>query len=297
MSVEFIVQKWWPAPLLPREDGRQFALLFVVAVLSFLACLAAIGGLAADRAAHGWREELTGSATVIVRASGLETADAAAARAAEALAGVKGVTEARAIEKAKADALLAPWIGPDALPADLPVPRLVAVELDRKHPATSADLARAIRTAGLDATIDDHSLWTRQIMRAGELARWVAVGLFVLIVSAAGAVIAFATRQGLAARRDVVEILHLAGANDGFIARLFQARFARMSALAGIAGGAAASLAALGLRNFGQGQTLAAIIPVRWTDLLTPLPAPFLAALIAAVTARITAEAVLRRTP
>jgi cell division transport system permease protein len=90
-------------------------------------------------------------------------------------------------------------------------------------------------------------------------------------------------------------VLHLAGANDGFIARLFQARFARMSALAGIAGGAAASLAAAGLRNFGQGQTLAAIMPVRWSDLLAPLPAPFIAALIAAVTARLTAEAILRR--
>jgi cell division transport system permease protein len=297
MSLDFDVHRWWPAPLLPREDGRQTTLLFVIAVLSFLAGLSAIGGLAADRAANGWREELTGSATIIVRATGLETADAAAARAAETLAGVKGVTEARAIEKAKADALLEPWIGPEALPPDLPVPRLVAVELDRSAPATAADLKRAIKAAGLDATVDDHSLWAREIMRAGVLARVVAVVLFSLIVAAAGAAIAFATRQGLAARKDVVEILHLAGANDGFIAALFQARFARMSALAGIAGGAAATLAGAALRLFGQGQTLAAILPVRWTDLLAPLPTPFIAAAIAAATARFTAEAILRRSP
>ena len=49
------------------------------------------------------------------------------------------------------------------------------------------------------------------------------------------AVIAFATRQGLAARRELVEALHLAGATDGYIARLFQARFARSAAQAGLA--------------------------------------------------------------
>ena len=103
----------------------------MVAALSFLAGLAGgRGAWPADRAAQGWRTELTGSATVVVRAQGTETADAAAARAADAVSGVKGVAEARALEAAKAEALIAPWIGPGALPADLPMPRLVTVELD-----------------------------------------------------------------------------------------------------------------------------------------------------------------------
>ena len=60
-------------------------------MLCFLACLTALGVLAADRAARGWSDQLSGEATVIVRARGGETPDAAAARAAEALAGVPGV--------------------------------------------------------------------------------------------------------------------------------------------------------------------------------------------------------------
>ena len=42
----------------------------------------------------------------------------------------------------------------------------------------------------------------------------------------------FLARAGLAARREVVEVLPMAGAQDVFIARLFQARFARIAALA-----------------------------------------------------------------
>ncbi len=295
MSEAMDVNRWWPAPLLPERDGRQVTLLFVLTVLCCLASLSVIGALAAGRAAEGWKAQLVGSATVVVRASERESADAAAARAAEAMAGVKGVTEARALEREKAEALVKPFLGPDPLPADLPVPRLVAVELNRKAPATAAALEAALKAAGVDATVDDHSLWTRQIMRAGALARWVAASLFALILAAAAALIAFATRQGLATRDDLVTVLHLAGATDAFIARQFQARFARMAAFAGFWGAVLAALAAAGIRLYAQDQTVAALLPVEWTDLIAPLPCPFIAALIAAVTARLTAEAALKR--
>jgi cell division transport system permease protein len=36
------------------EDARDPALIFVIAVLCFLACLTALGVIAGDRAAHGW---------------------------------------------------------------------------------------------------------------------------------------------------------------------------------------------------------------------------------------------------
>ena len=52
------------------------------------------------------------------------------------------------------------------------------------------------------------------------------------ITGAAGAVVAYATRAGLAARRDVVEVLHLTGAEDAQIANLFELRFAAPRALA-----------------------------------------------------------------
>lgn len=70
-----------------------------------------------------------------------------------------------------------------------------------------------------------------------------------------------------------------------------------MAALAGAAGGAGAALAGVGLHLFGKGQSVAAILPVTWTDLAAVLPCPFVAALIAAVTARLTAQAVLKNAP
>ena len=282
------------APLLPPEDARDGALVFVVAVLCLLACLAVTAGLAANRAAGGWRTQLGGSATVLVRPRGDETADGAAARAAETLAGLKGVTEADALEPAKAKALLEPWLGKDGLPDDLPVPRLVSVELDPKAPATVDEMDKALKAAAVDATIDDHSLWLKEVLRAGALARTFAVGVAAIVAAAAAAVIVFATRAGLAARQDLVSVLHLAGAEDRYIAGLFQARFARMAAMAGLIGALAAAAVISSARMLGGGAGLTPVLPLAWSDLLPLALCPFAAAGVAAAAARATAMRLLK---
>ena len=228
-----IPQRWWPAPLLPKGDGRDWTLLFVVAALSFLAGLAAIGALAGERAAEGWRTELAGSVTVIVRPQGTDTPDEAPRAPSRwwraCTASPKPCRSTR-----RRPRRCWPWIGPGGLPPDLVTPRLIAVELDPKAPASGDAIRQALKAGGVDADVDDHSRWAAQIMRAGLAVATAGAALFALILAVLGAVIAFATRAGLAARREVVEALHLGGATDGFIARLFQARFARAAAQAGL---------------------------------------------------------------
>ena len=286
--------RWRPAPFLPEKEARDGALIFVVAVLCFLACLTAMGVIAANRAAHAWTGQLTGEATVIVRPRGGETPDAAAARAAEALAETPGVAEARALEPAKAYDLIRPWLGDVSDLEDLPVPRLVAVTLDGKHPADAPRLKAALAARNVDATVDDHSIWIKDIRRAGRVVGGLGAGVFLLTAAAAAAVVAFATRAGLAARKDVVEVLHLAGAENGFIARLFQLRFARVAAQGGLVGAAVAALVGAILRLAGGGEGLTPALPLAWTDLLAVIPCPLLAALVAAGAAQYTALKLIR---
>ena len=294
MSEAFDLTRWRPASFLPERDARDPALIFVIGVLCFLACLTALGVLAGNRAAGGWASQLTGEATVIVRPRGGETPDAAAARAAETLAGVAGVAEARALEREKAYDLIRPWLGEVADLDDLPVPRLVAVTLERKTPATAASLRAVLRDQGLDAVVDDHSVWIKDIRRAAGVVRGLGTAIFLLIALAASAVVAFATRAGLTARRDVVEVLHMTGAEDGFIAQLFEMRFARAAAVGGTIGAAGAAALGAGLRAIGGGAGLTPALPVAWLDLLAVLPCPLLAALVAALAARLTARRLLR---
>lgn len=290
--------RWRPAPLLPRDPAQDLLLVFVAGVLCFFACVSVICALAAGRAAGGWTAELKDSATVLIRPVGDESADTAAGRAAAALGGVKGVAEARVLEKDKAEKLVQPWLGPTAQLADLPLPRMVTVEFEPKPPhPTAGQLTAALKGAGVDGVVDDHTRWIGDIVRAGGVARGAAFAAAALIVLAAGAVIAFATRAGLAARHEIVEVLHLAGAEDRTIIRLFQDRLAELAALAGALGGAGAALVAALARLMGGSDGLTPVLPIAWSDLLTGLACPLIAAAVAAVAARITAARLIGGLP
>jgi cell division transport system permease protein len=155
-------------------------------------------------------------------------------------------------------------------------------------------LTRALSAQGIDAVVDDHSVWIQDIRRSADVVRWAGAAVFLLIAGAAAAVVAFATRAGLASRKDVVEVLHLTGAEDGFIARLFQFRFAWMAGVAGLIGASAAAAAGAAARLAGGGHGLSPALPLAWSDLLWVLPCPVIAALVAATAARLTAGRLIR---
>ena len=152
--------------------------MFVVSVLCLLACLAVVTALAADRAARGWRSELAGSATAIVRPKPNETADAAAARAAEVLPlASRASTRPPPSSATRPRPWVEPWLGKNALPDDLPLPRLVSIDLDPERPASAQAMDQALKAANIDATVDDHSFWLKEIERAGFIAQLIAVFL------------------------------------------------------------------------------------------------------------------------
>ena len=282
------------ARLLPEDAGGRGWLIGLIAVLCFLACLAAVGALAADRAAHGWARQLGAEATVQVRPRVGETGAEAAARAAETLAGVTGVSEAAAMDRKTAEELLRPWIGDAVLP-DLPVPFLVTVRLDPDVPASAVTLSRALAEAGLDASVDDHSLWRGEVERSAGLITILAVIAFLLTAAAAGAAVAYAVQAGMAAQTAVIQTLSLNGASDSRIAWLYQRRYGLMAAGAGAVGALAAMVLVAALRLLGGTEGLTPALPVVWMDALMLSPCPLLTATVALVAARFTALAGMKR--
>lgn len=278
--------------LLSREAGGERWLMVVIAVLCFLASVTAVGALAADRAAHGWARQLRAEATVQVRPRVDETGPTAAARAAETLAGVKGVAEAEAMDRKTAEALLRPWVGEAALP-DLPLPYLVTVRLDPTNPASAPTLSRALAEAGLDASVDDHSLWRGEVERSAGVITALAGAAFLLIAAATAAVIAYATRAGMAAQASVIETLSLNGASDGYVAGLFQRRFGGLAAQAGAVGAGVAALLLALLRLIGGEGGLTPALPLAFSDLVVLAACPALAFGVALLAARFTALAKL----
>ena len=179
------------------------------------------------------------------------------------------------------------------IPADGRDPDHLAELLAGIPPEHVQLVGEALAEAGLDATVDDHSLWRGEVERAAGLITALAGAAFLLIAAATAAAIAYATRAGMAAQAAVIETLSLNGASDGTIATLFQRRFGLLAATAGAAGAGLAALMLGALRLVGGEGGLTPALPLAWVDLLVLIACPVLAGLTAVLAARFTALAKL----
>lgn len=283
-------------PLLPHSDAREAALLFVVAALCFLAALVALSARASYGAAADWTTAANGELTVRLR--GVDTR--AAGEAETLISQLDGVETARLIPREEAAQMLAPWFGTDGLPAGLPVPVLVEVRAQAGATGLASSLSTILADAGFEALVDDHAQWGADVKRALGAARFAAFAAVALLVATAVAVIAFATHAALLARRDIVNVLHLSGAPDPFIANLFERRFW----LLGLRGGSIGAIAALGVAAFlvfavganAQRTWLLPRLSLDFWDFVILLLTPIIAGFSARVAARRTVIKELART-
>ncbi len=227
-------------PLVPTSSIAGRSLVIVIAIMTFLAALSAGAALMVADASVDWRREVAREASVQIRPLPGRDIEADVSKATSVLVAAEGVRDVRVYTKAESEALLAPWLGQGLDFAELPAPRMIVVKLDDSRRADLDALRRELAQALPSAALDDHRLW---VERLGQMARTVvavAALVFVLIVVAMGLAVAFATRAAMVGNREIIEVLHLVGAADKYIAQQFQRRFLVLGLRGGFIGGASA---------------------------------------------------------
>jgi cell division transport system permease protein len=280
---------------------------FLVAAMAFLAALALAGWVGAAALALHWQQG-AGSALTVQVPQPREPAVQGGTRLDRVVAllnGTTGVASARVLTDEEIGELLRPWLGSGAERLAVPLPSVIAVRL--ADPSFRLDqLARRLDEAAPGTLVESHGAW---IGRLSALARSLqaCAGLALLLVAAvAAAVVAVATRAGLSARREAIEIVHALGATDGYIAARFASRATLLAATGGFAGAVLALPVLLTLASLAApfaGTTAEARSPA---DVISALPAalwltlpglPSAAAAIGFVTAQSTVRRWLRRLP
>lgn len=229
-------------PLVPVDSVAGRALMAVIAILTFLAALSAGAAVLAARASEQWRGAVANEMTIQIRPDARRDMEADLSQAVAMAAGVAGVESVRVVPKAESDKLLEPWLGTGLDLVELPVPRLIVLKLKNGAGPDLTALGSALRRDLPSAILDDHKLWVRRLSAMASTIILSGVTVVLLVLAAAGLAVAFATRGAMAGSRDSVEVLHLVGADDAFIAREFQTRFIQLGLKGGAAGGLAAIL-------------------------------------------------------
>ena len=153
-----------------------------------------------------------------------------------------GVVGVKPLSAAASAELLEPWLGNAEILKSLPVPRLIAVELDRNTPPDFTTLRAALTQQFPAASLDDHRQWQSQIRAVTRSMALGGVAILLLVAAATTAIIISATRSALASNREIVEVLHYVGATDRLIAREFERHFLRLGIKAGMVGAICAML-------------------------------------------------------
>lgn len=227
-------------PLAPSDTVAGRSLTLVVAIMTFLAALCAGAAALVAQTSVEWRGEAAREATIQLQAVKGRDIDADLTIAAGIAEKTPGVSNTRIFSRNESEALLTPWLGEGLDLSDLPTPRVIVLQLASEGPADLDRLRRELAAALPDATLDDHHL---TIARLGDMARAVvlaAIGVFLLVLIALGVVIASSTRAAVAANRDIVDILHILGANDTLIAGEFRRRFLSFGLRGALIGGCGA---------------------------------------------------------
>jgi cell division transport system permease protein len=227
-------------PLIPRDSVAGRALVVVIAIMTFLACLTAGAALLVVDASRVWRSDVLRDATIQVKPRPGDDIDGLVAKAVGIASQAPGVEYTHAYSKAESEKLLEPWLGDGLDLSQLPIPRLVIVRFRGQRPEDFAALRAALAPAVPQANLDDHRVWAARIGTMADAVVVLAAALFALMMLAMGTAIGFATRGAMAGNREIVEVLHLVGASDAFIAREFQTHFRRLGFRGSIIGGLAA---------------------------------------------------------
>ena len=132
-------------PLVPADSIAGRALVVVIAIMTFLACLTAGGAILVGEASQAWRGDVSRDVTIQIKPRAGEDVDALVAAAAEIASRAPGVADAIAYTKAQSEAMLAPWLGDGVDLGQLPIPRLIVVHMQPGHRDDLEPLARRAR--------------------------------------------------------------------------------------------------------------------------------------------------------
>jgi cell division transport system permease protein len=282
-----------------RKGATGRFVQWLVMVLVFMSAIAASVNTYTSALLVHWNRSVTGTLTVQIPQNPNDKADDTVRNVDKVLGVLKvhpAVASATLIPRDKVVALLQPWLGNGEGVNDLPLPALIDVRLRNDSRASAPSVTDAVAKAAPTALVDDHRLWLSRVTSLAEGFGTIALLLMALIAAALTLTVIFATRASLTEFIQVIEVLHLVGARDSYIAH----QFARRALIEGVVGGLCGLLLfapALGAVLWLGARVEAGVLPevaLPLTLWIVLAALPLIAGLLAMATAHVTVSRALR---
>jgi cell division transport system permease protein len=286
------------------KDSSNLFLKIMISISVFLFAVTLAGVLAINSMLVNWNASILGSLTVqivpISNADRQKARDEIIEQEQRAVAMLSAMPEAKRVTPLRDDQLhrlLRPWLGDDIDINELPMPRLLDVKLKSGAEINFKQLAEKLASVAPQASLDNHKLWLNKLINFAAGLKVLALAVLLLVIGVTSGAIFYTTQTSLGLHKDVIEILHLMGAKDTYIAQQYAGRTAWLGVIGGIIG-VAVAVPVIFLIAHLAGQIEGGIIDEARLSVgswLTILSLPLFSSLVAMQTAYYTVKRTLER--
>ena len=219
-----------------EKDASSRYLPVVIATMVFLASLAMIGLFSINSAISNWSAAVSGNLTVEISYAENADLNARMEKAAVVLRDIAGIETVRPLSLEETAELLTPYLGRADIIKQLPLPRLIEVTIAENSSLDLLAAAKKLSSEVPGALLNTHRPWLDKMILLARSVQTLAATVMLLVGIVTVIIIVFAARTGMVMHHDIIEVLHLIGAKDGYISRQFQNYFARLSLLGALPG-------------------------------------------------------------
>ena len=241
MSENINISRKHELPLEADNSGVFLRVMISIAVFIFAITLA--GVLSINSMLENWNKSILGSFTVQI----MPTTDSDHAKVmAETLKNQNLVIEFlqkhEAVEKVapltdeQLEQLIQPWLGDGIEINKLPLPRIIDVKIRQNSEISYHKLAEELAVLTPYASLDNHKLWLNKLMHFADGLKMLALTILGLVIMVNSGAIFYSTQSSLGLHRNIIEILHLMGAKDTYIAQQYARRAGWLGLMGGIIG-------------------------------------------------------------
>ena len=219
----------------------------IVGLMVYLGCLCCVFTFFVFDATHSWEKQLTTHITIEIPTLPGKSVDALQAQVLQLLNKTPGIRQATVVPQGELESLLKSLVGSNGS-MELPsLPALIDVTLTEEEPVDIENLEIHLKSMSAQIQLMDHRAWQAHVLIFIRATIVLTSTLTLLVLLTALIATKFAVRTSLLIHRHVIDILHLIGATDEYIARQFQIHILKQGLVASTLGSVLAFLTFWGI--------------------------------------------------
>lgn len=291
-------EKRYDLPLHRGSGGQLVA--WTVGVMSYLTVLMMVLVFALSAVQHYWQAGMMGRMTIeLPYQKDVSFSDDLREKLVSRLNALPGI-QAHLLTNEDIARLVGPWLGSGELLDDLPMASLVDVtRMDGPKSASAETIQKTAQAVIPTATLDTHAEWLAELMQLAKACRMILIVISVILAITAALTVAATAKTRLALHKAEVDLLHLIGATDSYIASQFQRQAFRLATEGAGAGllMAIVTMAIIGFIKQSLGDVLVPSIHLSVLEWFALLSTPIMAGTIAMIASRFTVLHTLKKIP